>query len=248
MEEMGKETLQYVNELAITAAKNRVIKEDGNGQTLLIGGDGTPHLFIPQNKVKEELRVHTLGALCDYILNTNERKWARLIIQVTDPDNVELFGEVDEYGRREHLVSVRAIHPNFAYEKWIDPETFVIQLSSMFVPGDNVNLLLKVVGNLEEKNARTAEDDGVSQVVAAKTGVATKADVIVPSPIELAPMRTFAEVEQPESKFIFRLHEGPTAGLFPGDGGQWRNDAIRNIAEFLCDRLDGVLDRVTVLA
>lgn len=69
-----------------------------------------------------------------------------------------------------------------------------------------------------------------------------------PNPIALRPYRTFNEVEQPESEFIFRLHEGMTVGLFEGDGGQWRNEAIWNIAEFLKGRLADKRKNITILS
>ena len=34
------------------------------------------------------------------------------------------------------------------------------------------------------------------------------ADVIVPNPVKLRPYRTFAEIEQPESSYVFRIKDG----------------------------------------
>ena len=50
------------------------------------------------------------------------------------------------------------------------------------------------------------------------------ADVKVPNPVTLRPFRTFIEVEQPESKFIFRMREGGRCAIFEADGahGSWR--------------------------
>lgn len=76
-----------------------------------------------------------------------------------------------------------------------------------------------------------------SQKVTVKTGVASVSDAVVPNPVTLAPYRTFPEVEQPESKFIFRMKEGPTAALFEADGGAWRNTAILGIKEYLKEAL-----------
>lgn len=57
-------------------------------------------------------------------------------------------------------------------------------------------------------------DDGVSQVATARSGVASVGKVVVPNPISLRPYRTFLEVEQQESDFVFRMHEGPKLALF----------------------------------
>lgn len=66
----------------------------------------------------------------------------------------------------------------------------------------------------------------------------------------LAPYRTFLEVEQPESQFIFRMKDGPRGAIFEADGGAWRNQAIVNIREYLKEQLSEEVEskRVTILA
>ena len=81
-------------------------------------------------------------------------------------------------------------------------------------------------------------------------GVASADDVIVPNPVELAPYRTFLEVEQPSSSFIFRMKNGPRGAIFEADGGAWRNQAILNIKEYLTKELAGEIEsgRITIIA
>jgi hypothetical protein len=107
-----------------------------------------------------------------------------------------------------------------------------------------------VVGNVKEENVRSIGDDGVSQSVTAKTGVATVEDVKVPNPVLLSPYRTFVEVTQPESAFVFRMKNGPVAALFEADGGAWRNAAIDAVADYLADELSELIetDLVVVIA
>ena len=66
------------------------------------------------------------------------------------------------------------------------------------------------------------------------------AEVQVPNPVELKPYRTFFEIEQPSSSFVFRMksggkgHEdGPMCSLHEADGGAWRLDAIEEVKHFL---------------
>lgn len=89
----------------------------------------------------------------------------------------------------------------------------------------------------EETGEITTGDDGISQQVTIKTGVATVGNAIVPNPVTLKPYRTFVEVEQPESKFIFRMKDGPTAALFEADGGVWRNKAMHEIKKYIYENL-----------
>ena len=67
---------------------------------------------------------------------------------------------------------------------------------------------MQVVGNLKEDAVRTMTDDGVSQVTAVRTGVATVADVKVPNPVSLRPFRTFIEVDQPQKQIYFPHERG----------------------------------------
>src|SRR5690606_26037278 len=112
------------------------------------------------------------------------------------------------------------------------------KLQSAFVKNDDRDVILKVVGNVKEEDVKTYGDDGVSQSVTAKVGVATVGQVEVPNPVSLKPYRTFAEVEQPESEFIFRMKNGPRCSLFEADGGAWKLQAISNIKSYLSAALE----------
>src|SRR5699024_5213817 len=112
-----------------------------------------------------------------------------------------------------------------------DMEQLIIALQSKFTriaKGDDRDLILKVVGNVKEENIRNTGDDGMTQAVTIRTGIAGAEGVKVPNPVELAPYRTFLEVKQPESDFIFRMKVGPRGAIFEADGGVWRNKAIAN--------------------
>jgi hypothetical protein len=102
---------------------------------------------------------------------------------------------------------------------------------------------LKCAGNISVEEVRNFSDDGVSQQVTGKVGINKLADIPVPNPVVLKPFRTFIEVEQPASKFIFRLHEGRTgleAALFEGDGGAWKREAMLTVKYYLEDALKDV--------
>lgn len=115
----------------------------------------------------------------------------------------------------------------------------MIETQANFVKTADLELLLKAAGNIDKKNELAYSDDGVSQVASMTVGVATKADVIVPNPVRLTPFRTFQEVAQPSSDFVFRIGNGekPTFKLVEAENGIWKNDAIESIKQFLRDQL-----------
>ena len=120
-------------------------------------------------------------------------------------------------------------------------------LQSSFADKGDKEVLLQYTGLVRDEAVKTTGDDGISQKVTVKTGVASVGEAIVPNPVILAPYRTFAEIEQPESKFIFRMKEGPSAAIFVADGGAWKNDAILRIREYLQEQLKEI-ENIEIIA
>ena len=81
-------------------------------------------------------------------------------------------------------------------------------------------------------------------------GIASKSDAVVPNPVKLRPYRTFVEVEQPVSEFVFRMKDnnGITCALFEADGGAWKNTAMRNIKNYLESELEDYKEQFTVIS
>lgn len=102
-------------------------------------------------------------------------------------------------------------------------------------------MLLKFAGTVEAGTLVRYSDDGVSQKATIKNGIASKGDEIVPGVFTLTPYRTFLDVEQPASDFIFRMRENGDVkfAIFEADGGAWRNEARARIHTYLDDCIDG---------
>ena len=189
--------------------------------------------------VASKLTVSTLTGLVDYIKTNVDQLKGKLLIQVKSPNEVALYSPLNADREREKYVSAEAILPNnVTYERFLETERFNIMLQSAFVDNEDKAKLLKYTALITDDTVKNFGDDGISQKVTVKTGVASVSDAVVPNPVTLAPYRTFPEVEQPESKFIFRMKEGPSAALFEADGGAWRNKAILNIKAYLEKELE----------
>lgn len=187
------------------------------------------------------LKVSTLTGLVDYIKTNIDNLESKLLIQVKSYREVRLYSPLNADRDRELFIQAEAMLPdNVEYGRFLDTERFNIMLQSAFVDNEDKKVLLKYTGLIQDEAVKTTGDDGVSQQVTVKTGVASVGQAVVPNPVILAPYRTFPEVEQPESKFIFRMQEGPRAALFEADGGAWRNKAIIEIKEYLQEALKGV--------
>lgn len=194
------------------------------------------------------LTVSTLTGFVDYIKSNLDELPKHLLIQVKSHDEVRLYSPLNSDREREEFIQAEAIVPNnVVYDRFISTEQFNIMLQSSFTDIGDKEVLLKYTGLVRDEAIKDTGDDGVSQAVTIKTGVASVGQAVVPNPATLAPYRTFPEVEQPSSKFIFRMQEGPKAAIFEADGGAWRNQAIKNIKEYLEKELQS-LENIKIIA
>lgn len=207
--------------------------------------------YIPR---AEPIRMNTLTSLLDYIRSKADVMAEKMIIQVVSPEEVKLFSCLNDNRERECLVVVNAQVPSFNYERFIDHETFLINVQSKFIddPKTDKALLLKFAGTVEAGSVANYGDDGVTQKATVSTGIASKSDAIVPNPVKLAPFRTFVEVSQPVSEFIFRIkqdkYEGILCAIFEADGGAWKNEAMNEIHSFLEENLKDYKDMFIVIS
>lgn len=251
---MIREALEY-----IVGLKGGYDIVEQKGRTYLVDKNG-----IAQKEFcgdyQSKIGASTLASIIDYFSGDPDRVFERekqYIIRVGGIGNVDVMSSVSGEFMRDDLLSVRADLPDgFPFERYMDLETFNIMLQSRFVDTNDRAALLALTANVVDENVKSYGDDGISQVATVKSGVTSVADVKVPNPVLLRPFRTFAEVDQPESKFIFRMRKGDdgvTAALIEADGGAWKIEAIQNIAEYLRNNLQKVLlpeqyERITILS
>jgi hypothetical protein len=103
----------------------------------------------------------------------------------------------------------------------------------------DLDYVLKIASAISAGKEQTNSDDGISQTVQMKAGVTLKTTETLRPIVNLAPYRTFAEIDQVLSRFIFRAHgdeEGAQLALFEADGGRWRLGAVAAIRSWLAGR------------
>lgn len=185
------------------------------------------------------LIVSSLTGLVDF-LKDNFDKDSRLVVIVKDEEHITVETELDNNQNRETVISALADIPEKTLNSYMNLERFNIQMQSQFVPNDDSAKVLQIVGNIRSENVKTVGDDGTSQAVEVRQGLSLKENANVPNPVYLKPFRTFTEIAQPESPFVFRLkarHDEVEAALYEADGGAWRNEARINIKEYLAEEL-----------
>ena len=199
----------------------------------------------------EPLTASSLTSLIDYIKGRKEELRSSMILHVVSPTKVRLLSGLLEERDRETLFEVTTNPNGFEFDRYYSQEDFVINMQTAFVQSEETELILKVAGNVENKATANYGDDGCTQKTTIKRGIASREDVLVPNPVVLAPYRTFLEVEQPESKFVFRIKEGsggePNFKLVSADGGLWKYAAINAIKRYLRDELNDEDGDITII-
>nr|WP_228728307.1 hypothetical protein [Brevibacillus composti] len=236
---MLKEALQYLIGLGNAKIFNSVSGQEYASQTVHLLKRPTPDALVVRN----------LSGLVDYLIHNYDNQ-PPVLVHVASPTQVDVLSTFNTDYNRNHLLRAEALLPKIPFGQFLDTEQFNILLQSCFVSNEDRAMVLKVIGNIKEETVSTFGDDGVSQQVTAKTGVATVENVVVPNPVTLKPFRTFVEIEQPESEFIFRMRTGPAAGLFEADGGTWKLTAIARIKDYLQAALEDEVTngKVTIIA
>ena len=207
------------------------------------------HVVKPYIPKAETLYLHTLTGLVDYIKSETDSMMGDMIIEVASPTTVVMYSQLNTERDRECIAEVTAMVPYFNFERFIEQESFCIGVQSKFEPTEDRALMLKFAGTVESGTVAEYSDDGVTQKATVKQGLTSKAEGIVPSPVKLIPYRTFLEVDQPESEFIFRMRDshGVECALFEADGGAWQTEAMERIKFWLKTELKGI-PNYTVIA
>lgn len=188
----------------------------------------------------KSISINTLTGLVDYVKSDVDdltKQAIKLMVVVRRFNNVYLVSDTEKSLQRRHnIIDVDAHDCEFTFNRKMDIESFIIGLQANFQGTEDAATILKFVSNLKTSDVKEVNDTGASQEVRTKSGVRSENEE-VPNPVLLKPWRTFTEVDQPESRFIFRVGKDsngmPVCGLYEADGGAWKNQAIINIRDFL---------------
>lgn len=200
----------------------------------------------------ETLVVSTLTSLADYLnANVDKLEIPELICHVVSPSSVAIMSTLTKpFCGRACYIRAGLDQIKLPFNSWMDAEPFNIAMQACFTEPNmegakatDKGLVLKFASSVTSIIESATSDDGVSQAVAIKTGIASKGMKELPNPVTLRPYRTFTEVEQPSSAFVFRCRQENGKMQFmlvEADGGAWRSEAMRNIKGFMENAVKGL--------
>lgn len=221
---------KFVTELAALVKKS-TMPVDINGVPY------TPCEMKPVVPVMDTMKVHTLTGLYSYAISQGIKTG---VIFVEAHNRVWLLGPMDALKRRDAHVLAEAFEvPQRVVDgNYYEAEMFIIMLRSLFAPTDDRERLINFVSRLRSDTSLALDDDGVSQKTSVTKGLSggLKTGEAAPVIVTLSPNRTFHDIEQPASQFLFRMREAmesrPQCALFEADQGMWKLQAIQSIKEY----------------
>ncbi len=200
-----------------------------------------PHMDRPG-----AFKVYSLAALVEIVKAEIKKHTVPLFVSIVNPSTVTVYGTYNIDSTRDLLYTAECDVPGFR-TGFRQIEEAIIQLRSLFVPGEGVEYVLELLSRIGKNDSIQIKDNGVTQTVEAAQGVSLKTLEPVKPRVKLCPFRTFLEVEQPESEFLLRVDAEKGIGLFEADGGVWKLEAKRNISEYLTRELEDLINSGTVV-
>ena len=195
------------------------------------------------------LSVSSLTGLISYLNEGLDKdtiwdiRGAGLFIHVDSYREISLRTELHgDFDSRACLLRAKAYQNQFEFNQYLDLEEFIIGLQASFVMNDNLEEVIATVGTLVAEAGVGLNDDGMTQEVTTRRGIARKGTESVKNPIKLRPFVTFPEIDQPELNFVLRLKQGDNgrvaAALFDTADVTWQNTTARIIAAHLEAKLN----------
>lgn len=242
---------RYLYEMGMKAqeAKETPVIQEIKGETYVFHkgnmikvNDGLPK----RGPFPDVFTAYTLQGLVDYIktdvdgiFSFGENVKPGFTVHVMNEGQVVVESEIGGYYLDRTPVAIcKAFQPRIQFDRYLDNESFQVMVQTLVLPDTNRDLLLKVAGAVRKEQTAAISDDGVSQRLQINEG-ALVSETTFRNPVPLRPIRTFSEVEQPVSPFVFRVDEDGNMALFEGDGGSWKVQAVRNVEGWLKKQLEG---------
>ena len=216
--------------------------EDMTGPKVIVTQQGAfadKHLYRVENKLADTIVLSSLSGLAEMIKQEMSEYNLPLFVRATSAERVHVFGAIRDDMQRERPFTAEAKFIDFDFNEYISIENMIICLKSRFAPTEDRDYLVQLLGNITDQQSVQTKDDGITQSATVKSGIQLIGEQRIKPIVTLKPYRTFLEVEQPESDFLIRLKDG-RAALFEADGGAWKCEAVKNIADKLRELLEDV--------
>lgn len=228
--------IEAIGKLAV-AAQSVDFRKVGDTE-YMIDHDGNAEALEPITSHPGSLRVYSLDALIQLVKTEAVPNYTEtpIYISASSATLVDCFtqpNKADKMFRCSLYTAEARDVPGFRNRDWTFEEA-MIGLRSQFQPTEDISYMLDLLSHMSVDQNIQSDDNGVTQTVQVKQGVSFVANETVRPIVALAPYRTFQEVEQPVSQFVFRVDNKRNVMLAEADGGMWKLAARRTVKQYLC--------------
>lgn len=236
--EPGKDTIEKIESL---------VKD-----SYLVNVDGITYSARDLKAVRDEptcqpLSLNSLQGLADYINHEFKPDAGKntYFLSIIDETKIAVYSNILGKNRKREALAVCELRGDlreYPFDRFLSQEDFIIKIQSLFGTTDDKDYLLSYAGAVRDDTEVNSTDDGITQSVTIKSGISgalVKESKTKPI-VTLKPYRTFREVEQVESAYLFRVRKGsaPEFALFEADGGAWKLTAVERIKSWLREHID----------
>lgn len=246
---MLKELAEKIEELVEEKVKPEIVEHEG--VDYIKSSHGFEQLRKPRTN---KIEVNCLDGLVKIIKNLIYDANIEEIYGIHKPfiinldfNCIEVMSALNLDKSRNYLAEANPMIPqlNIGYDMTV--EEMIILLSTSFVQTENTQKFIESLSSLRIVEEVEFNDDGIGQTVTAKKGASMNQKYQIQPIVKLQPIRTYAEIEQVESKFLFRVNKDGTVCLREADGGQWKYDTQKRIVAYLEGQLKKEIEENNVV-
>ncbi len=233
---------EYIEELVHGQVEPEIVEHGGVDYIKTSEG-----FRILQKQTASKIEVNSLDGLVKLIKNfTRDISdvpdiFDPIIIKV-DFNTIEVMSALNRDKSRNYLFRASPMLPHLQMGQKLSVEELIILLSTAYIPTENTEKFISSLSNLRVVEEVEFNDDGIGQTVVAKQGTSMNKSFQVQPIVKLKPIRTYAEIEQVESKFLFRVNKDGTVCLREADGGQWKYEVQKEIVTYLEKEIKELVD------
>lgn len=211
--------------------------------------------FIPRYSppIVPATHIYTLEGFVQYLNtdpNAEVNQYGKMNVIVRDYKSISAYAPTNyKTLERELLAICENQLPPFPFDRYMEPDEFVILMLSRFEQTQRLEEIMALCSNISTEESEKIADDGYSQRVtidkSMKVGTET---AVIKNPVALRPVRTFPEVPAVDQPFVLRFKDGKVA-LFEVPGSGWQEKLVKSIGKYIDDNLSkSTKDKVTVIA
>lgn len=240
---MLRAAIEKILEIATPA----IIERDG--EHFIATHDGEFKQIRKELDFPATLSLNSLDALIKLV--KTEASGAEFPLYVTVPSHMKVlcFGRpnIDLRFHRQEYYEVHATDvPGWGDSVKLPFDQAAVALQTRFQESVDRDYALRLLSQITTGAKVTYNDTGIATNVVTSKGVALQENSVIRPLVKLRPYRTFQEVEQPEGLFLIRIDERGIT-FTEADGGMWKLNARKTIADYLTEGLQDLVDNGMVV-